>query len=142
MGFWHKDTESTDWLAKVSFFEDFSTSELQRVLELSEEVEAEPGAELTDQGDPGQDCYVIVEGTASVYVGAEHIASLSDGSMVGEMALIDHRPRSATVVADTRMKLLKFDAGQFRTLLTEMPKASQRVMAVLNARLRKADSAM
>ena len=142
MGFWRKDTESTDWLAGVAFFEGFSSDELGRVLELCEEVEAERGAELTDQGDPGQDCYVIVEGTASVYVGAEHIASLSDGSMVGEMALIDHRPSSATVVADTPMKLLKFNADQFRTLLDEMPKASQMVMAILNSRLRKADSSM
>jgi CRP-like cAMP-binding protein len=54
--------------------------------------------------------------------------------MVGEMALVDHRPRSATVVAETPMRLLGFDTKAFRSLLDEMPKASQRVMSLLNAR--------
>ncbi|OWY62107.1 hypothetical protein B7486_60195, partial [cyanobacterium TDX16] len=88
-----------------------------------------------DQGRPGLECYVILEGTAGVSVSGEHIATLEAGSMVGEMALIDHRPRSATVVAETPMRLLAFDAKAFKALLDEMPKASQRVMSLLNARL-------
>jgi CRP-like cAMP-binding protein len=55
--------------------------------------------------------------------------------MVGEMALIDHRPRTATVVADGDMKLLRFKTRAFRTLLDEMPKASERVMTMLRARM-------
>jgi CRP-like cAMP-binding protein len=87
-----------------------------------------------DQGRPGQECFVILDGTASVFIGGDHVATLEAGSMVGEMALIDHRPRSATVVAETPMTLLAFDTGAFRALLDELPKASQRVMSLLNAR--------
>ena len=121
-------------LADVAFFEGFTTEELAKVAELADEVEAEAGAELMDQGRPGLECYVIVDGTANVSFSGEHIATLEAGSMVGEMALIDHRPRSATVVAETPMKLLAFDTRAFRTLLDSLPKASQRVMSLLNAR--------
>jgi CRP-like cAMP-binding protein len=70
-----------------------------------------------------------------VVVSGEHVATVGAGSMVGEMALIDHRPRSATVTAETDMRLLAFDNKAFKALLDEMPKASQRVMSLLNARL-------
>jgi CRP/FNR family transcriptional regulator, cyclic AMP receptor protein len=125
---------AVDELTDVSFFEGFTPEELARVAELADEIEAEAGAELMDQGRPGLECYVILEGTAGVYFGGEHIASLEAGSMVGEMALIDHRPRSATVIAETPMRLLAFDTRAFRSLLDEMPKASQKVMSLLNAR--------
>lgn len=127
--------EAAEHLRDVAFFEGFSDDELARVAQLADEVEAEQGAEITDQGRPGLECYVILEGTAGVSVSGEHIATLEAGSMVGEMALIDHRPRSATVVAETPMRLLAFDAKAFKALLDEMPKASQRVMSLLNARL-------
>ena len=121
-------------LADVSFFEGFTSEELARVADLADEVEAEAGAALMDQGRPGQECYVILDGTAGVYFGGEHVATLEAGSMVGEMALIDHQPRSATVVAETPMRLLAFDTRHFRALLDDLPKASQRVMSLLNAR--------
>ena len=132
-----KATEAAERLSKIAFFEGFTPDELERVAELVDDVEAEPGAVLTDQGRPGQECYVIETGQANVYFGGEHIASLGPGSMVGEMALLEHRPRIATVVAETPMQLLGLDTRSFRALLEEMPKASQRVMSLLNARLQE-----
>lgn len=128
-------------LRGVAFFEGFSDHELQRVAELAEEVDAEVGSELTDQGRPGQVAYVIVDGTASVEVGGSIINHVGPGEMVGEMALIDHRPRTATVRAATPMRLLAFDAARFRRLLDEMPKAQVRVMELLVERLRQRDLA-
>jgi len=122
-------------LAGVPFFEGFTEDDLRRVVELSNEETAPAGTVLVDQGDPGTHCYVVLEGTASVYVRGEHVASISPGSMIGEMALVDHRPRTATVVADTDLRLLRFDSKHFRQLLDEMPKASERVMTLLRARL-------
>ena len=138
MSFFKKhDGEGADWLADVSFFQGFTQEQLRRVADLSSEVEAPAGSVIIDQGDAGTECFVIVDGIASVYVANDHVATLHPGSMVGEMALVDHRPRTASVVADTDLKLLRFDARHFRTLLDEMPKASERVMALLTARLRK-----
>ncbi|MFA9565626.1 MAG: Crp/Fnr family transcriptional regulator [Acidimicrobiales bacterium] len=124
-----------EWLAQVAFFDGFTKDELARVIELAEEVDAEADAVLCEQGRVGQDCYVIVEGDASVLVRGEYVVTLHPGSMVGEMSLVDHRPRSATVVADEPMKLLRFDTKHFQTLLAEMPEANNRVMAMLHARI-------
>ena len=124
-------------LRDVAFFEGFTDHDLVRVASLAEEITAEKGAELMDQGQPGLECYVIEEGEAGVLFSGEHVATLGPGSMVGEMALIDHRPRSASVVAETPMTLLSLNAKSFRKMLDEMPKASQKVMALLNARLRE-----
>ncbi len=133
----HSHDADVAWLSSVPFFEGFSDVDLHRVLELSDQMEARQGTVLVDQGDPGTLCYVIVEGEASVYVRGEHVASVGPGAMVGEMALIDHRPRTATVVADAEMKVLRFRTQAFRTLLDEMPKASERVMTTLRARLER-----
>ncbi|MET0827129.1 MAG: cyclic nucleotide-binding domain-containing protein, partial [Acidimicrobiales bacterium] len=64
----------------------------------------------------------------------QHVAAIGSGSIVGEMALVGHKPRNARVVAETPMRLLAFDTRAFRALLDELPKASQRVMSLLNAR--------
>lgn len=135
--FGRKAKADSEWLAGVTFFDGFTSDELTRVAELAQEVDAAPGAELTEQGRVGDVCYVIVEGTAGVYASCEHIASLHDGSIVGEMALIDHAPRNATVIAETPMVLAAFDSRSFHKLLDEMPKAKERVLATLNARLNR-----
>jgi len=125
-----------DDLRSISFFEGFSDDELQRVADLADDVEAEQGALLIDQGRVGQECFVVVEGRAGVYVGDEHIATIEPGAMVGEMSLVDHRPRSASVRAETPMRLISLDAKSFKNLLETMPKVHDRVMETLFARLR------
>ncbi len=124
-------------LHKASFFEGFTDDELARVAQLAEEVVAEKGAVLIDQGRVGLECYVILEGHAGVYVGDEHVATNGPGSMIGEMALIEHRPRNATVIAETEMTLIAFDTKAFKTLLEEMPLAHDRVMALLASRMKQ-----
>mgnify|MGYP000951478524 CR=1 FL=1 len=137
MSFLKKSGGGADWLAGVTLFHGFSAEELQRVADLGHEIEVAAGSVLVDQGDPGLDCFVIVSGAASVYIAGEYVTSLGEGSVVGEMALIDHRPRNATVVADVDSRLLRFDAPAFRRLLEEMPKANERIQTVLTARLRR-----
>lgn len=139
MSFWKKPDESADYLSGVAFFEGFSSDELKRVAALSGELNVGSGAVVIDQGDTGVDCYVIVEGDASVRVRDEEVATLHSGDMVGEMALIDHRPRNASVVATSDLRLLRFNSRQFRQLLAEMPKAEERVMTMLTERLRAED---
>lgn len=134
-----KRRKSVDGAAKlrgVAFFDGFADADLERVAALADDVEAEAGAVLMEQGRVGLECYVILEGHASVYVGEDFVATLGPGSMVGEMALVEHLPRVATVVADTPMQLIAFDAKHFRTLLTEMPKAEERVMQLLADRMK------
>ena len=123
-------------LRGLAFFEGFSDADLDRVAQLAEDVEIEAGELLIDQGRVGQECYVIESGQAEVFVGEEHLVTVGPGSMVGEMALVDRRPRTATVVATTPMALLAFDTKAFQKLLSEMPKAEERVYSLLATRLK------
>lgn len=136
MSFWKQPAKSAEYLKGVAFFDGFTDEELQRIAQLSGELILGAGSVLMDQGDTGVDCYVIVDGTASVRIRDEEITTLGPGEMVGEMALVDFRPRIAKVVALTDMQLVRFNSGQFRELLKEMPKASERVMSVLGERLK------
>jgi len=131
-----KAVDGASRLRGLAFFEGFSDAELDRVAELADDVEIEAGELLIDQGRVGQECYVIESGQAEVFVGEEHLVTLGPGSMVGEMALIDRRPRTATVVATTPMSLLAFDTKAFQKLLSEMPKAEERVHSLLASRLK------
>jgi CRP/FNR family transcriptional regulator, cyclic AMP receptor protein len=125
-----------DDLRRATFFDGFSDEDLARVAELAQPVVAEEGALLIDQGRVGLECFVILRGHAGVYVGGEHVATLGPGSMVGEMALVEHRPRNASVVAESGLRLVSFDTRAFKQLLEEMPVVHDRVMALLLARVR------
>lgn len=132
-----RSTEGTDKLSEVAFFDGFSAQERARVVDLSTELDVPARTVLIDQGAAGVDCFVVLEGTAAIYIGADYVTSVGKGNVLGEMALVDHRPRSASVIAETPMKVLRFDARRFKTLLSEMPKAEERIMATLTARLRE-----
>lgn len=123
-----------EMLGGVAFFSGFSEVELRRIAELADSRTVEAGAVLMEQGRVGLECHVIRSGRAQVFVGDEYVATLEPGAMVGEMALVSHLPRVATVVAATPMELIVFDVKHFRTLLDELPGAAGRVAEVLSER--------
>ena len=123
-------------LSKLEFFEGFTDDELKQVLAMADNVSAEAGAILMEQGDVGQEAFVICSGQAGVFVNGHRVAAIGPGSAVGEMALLDRHPRSATVKALTDLELLSFHSDKFQKLLESMPKAATRVMAQLNEKLR------
>lgn len=124
-------------LSKLEFFEDFTPEELEKVRALAEDVTAAAGAVLIEQGDVGQEAFVLCSGQAGVFVNGNRVATIGPGSAVGEMALLDKRPRSATVRATTDLELLCFQAKDFQDLLESMPKAAGRIIAQLNDKLRE-----
>src|SRR4051812_15724542 len=139
MPFRKKIDDGAERLGKMELFEGFSSAELNRVAELVEEVDAEAGAVLTEQGKPGTEAYIVVSGEAAFEMAGERKGTIGPGEPIGEMALIDNRPRIGTVRAVTPMKLLALDAAAFRKMLDEMPKANRAIMSKLSDRLRKLD---
>ncbi len=125
-----------DWLGQVSFFNQFSSEQLEEVASLGQKVTAAPDALLTDQGRFGDVSYIVVEGTANVLMNGEYVASVGPGSVVGEMSLLEHRPRVATVVAETEMILVSFGIEEFRSLLDRNPTAKERILTLLDSRSR------
>jgi len=121
-------------LRDVALFRGLSDAELERVADLAEPVEVDAGAVLVDQGRVGLASYLVVDGEANVYAGDQHIATVSAGAPIGEMALLGHVPRNATVVAATPMRLVAFDVRNFRRLLDESPSARARLEEIMDER--------
>ena len=94
---------------------------------------------LCEQGTIGREFFLIVKGQASVRRNNRKVATLGPGQYFGEMALLDRRPRSATVISDTEMTLLVLGQRQFNGVLDAVPALSRKMLAAMATRLREAD---
>lgn len=126
---------TVDDLRHIALFARLSNADLEEVAQLGEPVDAQPGAVLIDQGDVGLECFLVLEGEAGISSGGEHVATIGPGTVVGEMALIGHRPRNATVVAHSPMRLLSFDIAAFKRVLDDMPQARDYIYELLEERV-------
>ena len=134
------DARTTEFLRGVRLFAACSAHEIERLAEMFEDVERPAGAVLIREGDGGRDFYVIVEGTATATLRGEKLASLAPGDFVGEMSLLDHSPRAATVIAETDMTLLTIDARGFASLIEEAPSVARKMLVGMASRLRGVES--
>jgi CRP/FNR family transcriptional regulator, cyclic AMP receptor protein len=126
-------------LGNVRLFSTCNKRELARIASLVEEVEAPKGKVLVRQGDTGQECFVIAEGRAKATMRGKGTAVLGPGSFFGEMSLLDQGPRSATISAETDMRLLVLGSREFSALVNEVPVVAVRIMQGLAERLRDAE---
>lgn len=123
-------------LSTLSFFAGFDRHALDKIAAMGEPVEVESGAVITQQGEVGREAYVVTSGEVQVLVNGHAIATVGPGSVLGEMALLDLRPRSATLVAQTPVELMAFDAKQFRRILDEMPADARAALEAQDSRFR------
>lgn len=124
-------------LRHTPLFSGFEDSELASVAKLATRRDVAVGETVVEQGRFGDACYVISEGTAAVYINDEFATTVREHTAVGEMALLERRPRNATVVAETPMILAEFKVDAFRKLLAAHPAAEIRVTELLSSRLRE-----
>ena len=129
-----------DHLASVPLFSACSRKDLQRIAKASNEIEVEAGRVLTDQGDIGREAFVIVEGEAIVKRNQRKIATLGPGDAIGELSLLDHGPRTATVEASTPMSLLVLSTREFSGVVDAVPGLAHKLMAALASRIRELDN--
>ncbi len=112
-------------LRDVPLFHYLSFAELLRVITVCELVEVTLGTVVIEENKPGDDFFVVVDGSVAVQKAGTDVAVLAAGRHFGEMALIDNRPRSATIVAREKALLIRVVRDRFFELLREDP-----VMAV------------
>ena len=127
-------------LSQIWLFSSATAKERRLLLKGLKEITVEPGWVLCEQGSIGLEFFFIVNGTATVRHNNRKVRTLLPGHYFGELSLIDRRPRSATVVADTEMDLLVLGQREFDSLLTTMPELSRKLLIALAARLRDADA--
>jgi CRP-like cAMP-binding protein len=100
-------------------------------------VRLAPGEALFTEGEPGACMYVVRSGTVRVSTGATELEQLGPGSILGEMALIEDTPRSATVTAVSDCDIAVIDRHRFLFLVQQTPSFALNVMRVLSHRLRE-----
>lgn len=103
----------------------------------SETVRFTADAVIFAAGQPGELMYVVKQGTVKICQGEQVLALVGPGEVVGEMALIDQGPRSATALAASDCVLVPVDARRFTFLVQEHPYFALQVMQVLVERLRQ-----
>jgi len=126
-------------LSQIWLFSTSSAKDLRVIRKALEEVTVPPGRVLTEQGTIGREFFLIVEGKATVTRNNRKTATLGPGQYFGELALLDRRPRSATVTSDTEMDLLILGQRQFNGVLDAVPALSRKLLAAMATRLREAD---
>jgi CRP-like cAMP-binding protein len=127
-------------LSKIWLFSTSSAKDLRTIRKALEEVTVPPGRLLCEQGTIGQEFFLIVDGQASVKRNNRKVATLGPGQYFGELALLDRRPRSASVTSDTDMTLLVLGQRQFNGILDSVPPLSRKLLSATATRLREADN--
>lgn len=106
----------------------------------SDEIDLTAGRTLCEEGTTGREAFVIVEGTAEVRRNNKKVATLGPGDCVGELALLDHGPRTATVTAATDLKVLVIGAREFAAIVDAVPPIAHKLLKSLAARIRDLDA--
>jgi CRP/FNR family transcriptional regulator, cyclic AMP receptor protein len=126
-------------LAKVPLFQELTKKQLRLISQLATYLEEPAGAVLTEEGKPGHEFIIVLEGEIEVRKGGHVVAERGAGSYIGEIALLDHRPRTATVVAKTPISIEVIGQREFTGLLAEVPELSQQLLSTMARRLADLD---
>lgn len=105
------------------------------------------GAVIFHEGDPGDALHIVIEGGVRIVVASRKgeeatVALLGPGECVGDLALLDGKPRSASAIASGKTKTLVVRRDDFTRWLTERPKAMFALLETLSLRVRRTDEAL
>src|SRR5881398_577158 len=127
-------------LERVPLFEDCSLRQLRAVADIASVVEVPERTVLTRAGEPGDEFFIIIDGTALVTLSAQKRHRIQPGEFFGEMSLLDGEPRSATVKAETDLRVLVISRVNFWQLLREVPELTQKMLVNLSRRIRELET--
>ncbi|MGH2895753.1 MAG: cyclic nucleotide-binding domain-containing protein [Solirubrobacteraceae bacterium] len=103
-------------LTAIPIFSELSEDEAHRLAAFATETSAAEGQMLMKEGDYSVELIAIEDGTADVIQGGETVASLSPGDLIGEMGLLERKPRNADVIASSPMRLIKLTHWEIRRM--------------------------
>nr|BBH95519.1 hypothetical protein KTA_37180 [Thermogemmatispora argillosa] len=132
-------------LRKVSLFSGLNDKELKEIAGSAQERHYSAGAALFHQGDTGTGLYIITAGRVRIVQAndpdraEEVIGTAGPGEVLGEMALLDDLPRSASVIAEEETTAILLPIWEFRAVLRRQPEIALKLLSVLSRRLRKAE---
>lgn len=126
-------------LRSVPLFADLDDRSLQAVAVLSREVTFKAGEVVMLEGEIGDGFFVVIDGTVRIDQGDRTIRSITAGGFLGEIALLQQRPRTASATAVSDVTALELKHHEFERLLDTMPAVYRRVRAAVDRRERGRD---
>ncbi|MGA9857517.1 MAG: cyclic nucleotide-binding domain-containing protein [Solirubrobacteraceae bacterium] len=120
-------------LTAIPIFSELSAEEAKRLAAFATETSAAEGQMLMKEGDYSVELIAIEEGTADVLQDGKKIAEVGPGDLIGEMGLLERRPRNADVIASSPMRLIKLTHWEIRRMSDE---TVERIKATVEERRR------
>ena len=131
--------EKIDLLRTVPLFAGLDDRELERVSTLADIVDLPADRPLMTQGQHGREMFVLVSGSARIERDGQPLGERGPGEVLGEIALLDGGPRTATVTLSQPSRLLVVARREFQALMDEFPEIRLRVLEAVAQRLRSLD---
>ena len=128
-------------LKSVPLFAACTKKELELIARSGDEIMMTAGTVLVDQGQTGHEAFVIVDGKVTVKRNGRKIATLGEGSIVGELSLLDHGPRTARAECETDCTLFVIGQRNFLGVVDDVPTLAHKLLAALAGRIRELDRA-
>jgi len=129
------DTPQPERLGQLNRLESLSNAELQKVIAAGRHVHLPADWALIQEQTPADKAYLIIDGEVSVRRHGEEIARLGPGDVIGEMAIVRHRLRSASVVSLTPLEVIHFTSEAVNQLADEVPAFAAAIRATAEDRL-------
>lgn len=124
-------------LAAVPLFDGFSKRHLRRLAAETDAVDLEPGRAIVEEGQAGEAMFVVLSGTARVVRGDRKVGALIPGDFFGELSALDGGLRTASVVSDTPMEVLRLYRHTLRKMVEDEPALAMGLLEGLARRLRQ-----
>jgi serine/threonine protein phosphatase PrpC len=128
-------------LRHMPLFRHLSYKEILRVLSVTKVVDFNTGDEILREGEPGDNMFILLKGKVRLHKDGAFVTQLGPGAHLGEMALVDKRPRSVSASAEDRTRALVLRRQEFNDIIRNEPRLSVKLLwsfvQVLAQRLRK-----
>jgi CRP/FNR family transcriptional regulator, cyclic AMP receptor protein len=130
-----RSQSKADLLKAVPLFSRLSGKQLSAIASIADEVELKPGKQLTAEGARGREFFVLLDGSADVRRKGKKVNAMGPGDFLGEISLLTHVPRTATVTTNEATRALVIRGPEFRALMRRMPELQLKVLDALAQRL-------
>ena len=124
-------------LAGVPIFTGFSVRHLNRLAGDADELSFTPGQSIVMEGEPGEALFVVLAGQGKVVRGGKRVGRVLPGDFFGELSAIDGGPRSASIVAETPMNVLRLFRHTLTRLIDEEPQVALTLLDGIVRRIRE-----
>ncbi len=132
------EADKLQFLRKTELFAELPDTELRAICHIAHTVTYPADSTLFEEGDEGDSLYLLIEGEVSIIkAGTEVLFFTERGYCLGEIALIDNKPRSATVKAVRRTQLLRITRTDFYNAMAREPRIGSGMFRVLNDKIRR-----